>query len=111
MKTIETKGGQIFEIWESRKEAIHDIEMMEMDPEWWDSNDTLYISYKDGSCFYIGDDGIAEGKFKKTGIVSIIYSNTCTVAAYGEYTIYNIDDIDETYTEENDDEEKCWNVA
>lgn len=110
MKTIETKGGQIFEIWESRKEALHYIEMMDINPEWWDDNDTLYIGYKDGSCFYIGGDGIAEGKFKKTGIASIIYSNCSTTAVYGEYTIYNIDDINETYTEENDEEEKIWNV-
>lgn len=25
MKVLETKSGQVFEIWESRKEALHDV--------------------------------------------------------------------------------------
>lgn len=25
MRTFTTKGGQIFEVWESRKEALHDV--------------------------------------------------------------------------------------
>ena len=113
MKTIETKGGMIFEIYESRKEILHELEnIMWMDePEYWCSDDTLYIGYKDGSTFYIDDNGNREGKFKKNGIVSDIYSNACTTAVYGDYEIYNIDDIDEKYSEENDDESKVWNVA
>ena len=114
MKTIETKSGEIFEIWESRKEALKDIVdniMWFDDTGVWDSDSTLYIAYKDGTCFYVDDCGNREGKFKKTGIVSIIYSNACTTAVYGEYEIYNIDDVDEKYSEENDSEEKFWNVA
>lgn len=114
MKTIETKGGEIFEIWESRKEAIKDVVEIIMwadNLEYWDCNDTLYISYNDGTCYYIDDCGIREGKFKKTGIKSIIYSNASTTAVYGEYEIYNIDNVDEKYSEENDSEEKFWNVA
>ena len=114
MKTIVTKGGQYFEIWESRKEALKDVVENIMwldDTEYWDSDSTLYIGYKDGTYFYVDDCGNREGKFKKTGITSIIFSNACTTAVYGEYEIYNIDDVDEKYSPENDSEEKIWNVA
>lgn len=114
MKTIITKGGQCFEIWESRKEALKDVVENIMwldDTECWDSDSTLYIGYKDGTCFYIDDFGHREGKFKKTGITSIIFSNACTTAVYGECEIYNIDDVDEKYSPENDSEEKIWSVA
>lgn len=114
MKTIVTKSGQYFEIWESRKEALKDVtENIEWLDEtgYWDSDSTLYIGYKDGTCFCVDDFGNCEGKFKKTGITSIIYSNACTTTVYGEYEIYNIDDVDEKYSEENDSEEKIWSVA
>lgn len=114
MKTIVTKSGQYFEIWESRKEALKDVtEQIEWlaDTGYWDSDSTLYIGYKDGTCFYVDDCGVCEGNFKKTGITSIIYSNACTTALYGEYEIYNIDDVDEKYSEDNDSEDKMWNVA
>lgn len=114
MKTIVTKGGQYFEIWESRKEALKDIEdnvSWARDTGYWDSDSTLYIGYNDGTCFYVDDSGNFEGKFRKTNIKSIIYSNACTTMLYGEYEIYNIDDVDEKYSEEIDSEDKMWNVA
>lgn len=68
MKVLETKSGQIFEIWESRKEALHDV-------------------------------------------ADIIDENDCTMMIWGKVEIYNIDDINEKYSEENDDESKFWNVT
>ena len=114
MKTIETKIGQVFEIWENRKEAIHDIVdiidgirfAIETNQR---TDETLYIRYKDGSHYFIGEEG-EEGKFRKTNIETIIDENPCTTMVYGKYRIYNIDDIDETYSPENDDDEKFWNV-
>lgn len=108
MKTIETKGGMIFEIWTSRKEALHDIDMLDFDMEWWGEDDALYIKYKDGSHFYIGSE--IEGKFKRTNIETIIYSNSATTCLYGNYRIYNMDDTAETYSEAVDSEEKFWNA-
>lgn len=108
MKTIETKGGMIFEIWESRKEVLRDLDMFDFDPEFWE--DSLYIEYKNGTYFYVGSDGEIEGKLKRNNIKTVIYSNACTCVIYGEYKIYNIDDIEEEYSEETDSEEKFWNV-
>lgn len=112
MKTIETKSGQIFEVWESRKEVLHDLDMMDFSPslEWWDDDDSLYIEYKDGSHFYIGTTFGVEGKLKRNNIKAVIYSNSATCAVYGDYKIYNIDDIDEEYNEATDDESKDWNA-
>lgn len=110
MKTIETKGGMIFEIWESRKEALYDIEMLDMDLDFYGwEDDSLYVEYKDGSFFYIGG-GEIEGKLKKNNIKAIIYSNPSTTCLFGEYRIYNIDDIEETYSEEADTEYTFWNA-
>lgn len=110
MKTIETKGGMIFEIWESRKEALNDIDMLDMDLEYYDwSDDALYIEYKDGSHFYIGS-GEIEGKLKRNNIKAIVYSNPATTCLFGDYRIYNIDNTDETFTEEADSEEIFWNA-
>lgn len=115
MKTITTKGGQILEVWESRKEALHDIadiidgirSAIETGQE---TDDFLWVQYKDGSHYCIGDEG-EEGKFKKTNIEAIIDENPCTTAIWGKVDIYNIDDIDEKYSEENDDESKLWNAT
>lgn len=115
MKTFETKSGQIFEIWESRKEALHDVAYIidgiryanEIGQR---TDDCLWIQYKDGSHYCISEEG-EEGVFKKINIETIIDENDCTTMIWGKVDIYNIDDIDEKYSEENDDESKFWNVT
>ena len=111
MKTIETpKSQQIFEIFESRKEALaYIMDCYINNKEWLDDDSSLFIEYADGSCYYISG-AEEDGKFKKTGIKTVIESNPATFSLYGDYRIYNIDDIDEEYSEENDSEEKTWNV-
>ena len=37
--------------------------------------------------------------------------NDCTIMIWGKVDIYNIDDVDEKYSKENDDESKFWNVT
>lgn len=110
MKTIETKGGMIFEVYESLKE----IKSMIMDcyidnKDFIDDDFALYIEYKDGSFYYLSG-ATEEGKFKKTGIATVIESNPATTSLYGNYRIYNIDDTAETYSEAVDNEEKFWNA-
>lgn len=115
MKSFETKSGQIFEMWESRKEALHNVADIidgiryanEIGQR---TDDYLWIQYKDGSHYCISEEG-EEGKFKKINIEAIIDENDCTIMIWGKVDIYNIDDIDEKYSEENDDESKFWNVT
>lgn len=62
MRTFTTKGGQIFEVWESRKEALHDVAdiidgiryAIEIGQR---TDDLLWVQYKDGShyCISSGD--------------------------------------------------------
>ena len=52
-----------------------------------------------------------EGVFKKVNIEAIIGENACTIMIWGKVDIYNIDDVDEKYSKENDDESKFWNVT
>lgn len=122
MKTITTKGGQIFERWESRKEALHDVvdiidgirfslELIESNNPYIHSvDDFLWIRYKDGTHYCIGEEG-EEGKFKKTNIEAIIDENPCTTMLFGNVDIYNINNVDEKYSKENDGEFKLWNVT
>jgi hypothetical protein len=115
MKVLETKSGQIFEMWESRKEALHDVADIidgiryanEIGQR---TDDLLWVQYKDGSHYCISEEG-EEGKFKKINIEAIIDENDCTTMIWGKVDIYNIDDIDEKYSKENDDESKFWNVT
>lgn len=110
MKTIETKGGMIFEVIESLKEIKSYIMDGYIDnKEFLDDDCALYIRYKDGSEYYLCG-AVEDGKFKKTGIETVIESNPSTYIIYGKYRIYNIDDTDEEYSQETDDEEKFWNV-
>lgn len=110
MKTIETKGGMIFEIAESLKEIKSVIMDCYIDnKDFIDDDFALFIRYKDGSSYYLGGND-EEGKFKKTGIEAVIESNPATTTLYGNYRIYNIDNIEEEYSEEVDSEEKFWNA-
>ncbi|RGF90505.1 hypothetical protein DXA02_13755 [Ruminococcus sp. AM54-1NS] len=115
MKTFETKSGQIFEIWESRKEALHDVAdiidgLRYANEIGQRTDDYLWIQYKDGSHYCISEEG-EEGVFKKVNIEAIIDENACTIMIWGKVDIYNIDDVDEKYSKENDDESKFWNVT
>lgn len=74
------------------------------------TDDLLWVQYKDGSHYCISEEG-EEGKFKKINIEAIFDENDCTTMIWGKVDIYNIDDIDEKYSEENDDESKFWNVT
>lgn len=110
MKTIETKGGMIFEVCESLNEVkSYIMDAYINNKEFIDDDFSLYIRYKDGSEYYLSG-ATEDGKFKKTGIETVVESNPATCVIYGNYRIYNLDDIDETYNEENDSEEKFWNV-
>ena len=109
MTSIETKCGQIFELFDSRKEALecisnYDFGDMPVD-------DTIWVEYKDGTHFAAGfNGGEIEGIYRKTNISAIIISNACTTQVWGAYRLYNIDDTNEEYSETNDDEEKTWNA-
>lgn len=110
MKTIETKGGQIFEIFETLKEAkgmIQDCFTENMDSV--SDDESLWVQYKDGSHFHVSG-AYVEGEYKKTGIETVIISNTSTNQAYGNFQIYNMDDTEEKYSESVDDEQKTWNI-
>ena len=107
MKDIITKNGQIFEVLENLSEVRSWIFCLDIEEL---GDDTLYIEYKDGSKVFAGWNGEVEGKMKKTGIKTVIYNNDCTSMVYGEYRIYNLDDVDEEYSEENDAESKDWGV-
>lgn len=115
MKVLETKSGQVFEIWESRKETLHDVADIIDGIRYANkigqrTDDLLWVQYKDGSHYCISEEG-EEGKFKKINIEAIIDENDCTTMIWGKVEIYNIDDIDEKYSEKNDDESKFWNVT
>ena len=80
MKSFETKSGQIFEMWESRKEALHDVADIIDSIRYANeigqrTDDYLWIQYKDGSHYCISEEG-EEGKFKKINIEAIIDENT-----------------------------------
>lgn len=114
MRYIDTKSGQTFEIWDSRQEALHDvadiIEGIKGQLDMYGTTyDSLWIQYNDGSHYYLGDIG-EDGKFKKTGISCTIYENESTTQVYGNYVIYNMDDMDEIYSPDVDEPGKFWNV-
>lgn len=110
MKTVETKGGMIFEVITSRKEILSYIMDNYIDnKDFIDDDFALFIRYKDGSYYYLGGAD-EEGKFRKTGIETVIESNPGTTVLYGNFRIYNIDNIEEEYSREVDSEEKFWNA-
>lgn len=110
MKTIETKGGMFFEVSESLKEIkSYIMDCYIENKEFLDDDFALYIRYKDGSEYYLSGTG-EEGKFKKTGIETVVESNPATCVLYGNYKIYNIDNIEEEYSEEIDTEDHFWNA-
>jgi len=108
MTSIETKGGQIFEMFSSRKEALEWIGYYDFDnmPD----DDSIFVQYKDGTIFAAGFNGGAEGTYKKFNIKTVIIDNGSTTQLWGAYRLYNMDNTDEEYSEVNDDECKCWNA-
>lgn len=58
-----------------------------------DSESRLYIEYKDGSYYYLSL-GIEEGKFKKTGIKSVLEDNPGTYVVYGKWEAVKTDSSD-----------------
>lgn len=115
MTTFTTKSGQIFEQWESRAEAIHDVLNIIHDMKLaiqlcgHTNEDSLWIQYKNGSHYHLSDYE-DNNKFKKTNISSIIYTNENTTCIFGNTILYNIDNIDEIYSEDIDASDKFWNV-
>lgn len=108
METITTKGNQIFEILTSLKEVK---ELINMDLASMDDDDySAFIVYNDGSIYY-NSGSFAEGKLKKSGIVTAIFSNPCTYQIYGDYKIYNMDNTEMEYSEENDNKQVYWLVC
>ena len=86
MKTIETKGGMIFEVIESLKEIKSYIMDGYIDnKEFLDDDFALYIRYKDGSEYYLCG-AVEDGRFKKTGIETVIESNPSSYIIYGKST-------------------------
>lgn len=115
MTTFTTKSGQVFEQWESRAEAIHDVLNIIHDMKLaiqlcgHTNNDSLWVQYKDKSHYSLGYDE-ENNTFKKTNISSIIYTNENTTCIFGNTVLYNMDDIDEIYSEAVDKSYKFWNV-
>lgn len=86
MKTIE-KDEQIFEIFESLKEAMETVKQY-MDCTMEDIR--IFIEYKDESIFFMTDTE-KEGKFKTSNIKHIHINNGMTVQVYGKYEIQKND--------------------
>lgn len=107
MKTIETKLGNIFEIYETKAEIVHMIRDCYIQNKDVANDCALYVLYEDGSV-YSNFGGQIEGTWKRTHIKTVIENNPSTCAVYGDYKLCNIDNIDEEYSEENDAEDKFW---
>ena len=102
MKTIILENGQIIEKL-TLKEALTMIYDCYINNKDFLTDDfSLYIKYKNGTEYYISaTDEI--GKFKKTGIETVIENNPCTYQVYGLYQLVKVD--------ESEDDENCtWLV-
>ncbi len=73
-----------FESLKEAKEMINDCFINNRD--YIGGEDSLYILYKDGSC-YILDRHIEIGRYKKTGIKSVVIDNPNTYQVYGRYNL------------------------
>ena len=103
MKDIYKENGQCIEVFTSLKEALVMVyDQYINNKEWLDDDFSLCIEYKNGSFYFLNDQD-EDGKFKKTGIKTIIESNPNTYQVYGDYEIIKTD------TEE-DDENCTWIV-
>lgn len=104
MKNIDLGNGQYIEkmtLNEAIKytqQAIEDFQYTNTESE-----DTYLVVYKNGTTFYLGD-GEMMGKFKKTGIKSVIINNPETFCVYGKYQV-------EKANEKDLDAECCFIVS
>lgn len=83
------------DILECMDEYIENLEYDFFDP----SDDSFSILYKDGSFDFI-DDGFDGHKIKRNNIQSIVWSNVCTYAVYGNFDMneYGVVTVSETET-------------
>jgi len=99
IKSIELSNGQIVEVLKNLKDTIEFIKDCYIEnKDYLDDDSSLYVEYKDGSYYYLSG-ACEEGKFKKTGIKTVIEDNPCTYTVYGAWKAVKTDD--------NDDEENC----
>ena len=101
MKSIELSNGQIVEILKNLKDAIEFMKDCYIEnKEYLDDDSSLYVEYKDGSYYYLSRE-IEKGKFKRTGIKSVVESNSATYTVYGSWKAIKTD------TDDND-EDCCY---
>ena len=100
---ITLANGQMIQILSSYKEMIAYVMDCYIDNKDFLTDDSvLYIKYKDGS-EYILTDGYEEGKFKKTGIATMIEDNPVCYTVYGKYEVIKMDETEE-------DSDSCFKV-
>lgn len=91
-KTDIRPNGTIIEILTSRKEVIEFVNDYYLDNIGMLGDDFyLYIEYEDGETFEVDNDEII-GKFRKTGIKTMVESNPACYFVYGQYE-YEEDEI------------------
>lgn len=103
IKQKELANGQIIEEYTSLKEIKSYIEDCYINnKDFLDDESSLYIEYKDGSTYSICVYE-EEGKYKRTGIKTVIEDNPSTYAVYGDYKLVK--------TDSNDNDMECaWLV-
>ena len=99
MKSIELSNGQIVEVIKNLKDAIEFIKDCYVEnKDYLDDDSSLYVESKDGSYYYLSESE-EKGKFKRTGIKTVIEDNPCTYTVYGKWKAIKTDD--------NEDDETC----
>ena len=102
IERIELSNGQIVEVLRNRKDAIEFIRDCYVEnKDYLDDDSSLYVEYKDGSHYYLSGS-CEEGKFKRTGIKTVIEDNPCTYTVYGKWVLIKTDD--------NEDDKNCCYV-
>jgi len=94
MKELRMANGQIFEIYETQKEITEMVKDNYINnADFLDDDFSVYIEYKNGSNFFMSATE-KTGKFKTTGIKSVVENNPCTTSVFGEYEIVKTDTDD-----------------
>ena len=103
MKEIALANGQMVQVITNAKEAIeYIIDCYIENKDYLTDDQALYIEYKDGSS-YILTASWEEGKFKRTGIKTMIEDNETCYVVYGKFQTVKMD-------EELDDTMSCFKV-